>query len=92
MNELISGDSFVEDRIQRERERLFKLSKPNFGSSKTFTKTSGDKMPHKNNTCLLSCRSKKEVHSLYCMERASQSAEESKDGSDEEDNGTFLRM
>ena len=70
-------------------ERLLKLSKPNFGSFKAFIKTSGDKMPHKNSNCLLSCRSKKEVYSLYCMERASQSAEESKDGSDEDANAIF---
>ena len=61
-------------------ERLLKLSKPNFGSFKAFIKTSGDKMQRKNNTCLLSCRLKKEVYSLYCMERASQSAKESEGG------------
>ena len=75
-----------------QRERLLELSKPSFGSFKAFIKTSDDKMAQKNNNCLLSCRSKKEVYSLHCVERASQSAEESKDDSDEDANATFLRM
>ena len=69
------------------RGRLSKFSKPNLGSLEAFIKTSSDKMPHNDKTFLLSCKLESEVCSLYCMKRASQSAEESKDGNDEEDNG-----